>query len=264
VISRAIVTSGVTVQQGRRHGWNRPRSHPAIIEYLFDNCQARENADAVYTWVMRVPQLPESLLWDHNAHYHRWLLRQLPVTGVLASRLAQRADRVDAVDQSAVMIERARTSWPRAARVRWLHGDLLDPDLPLAPDGYDVVTALSSLHHLPLNPGLARLASLVRPGGVLLVVGLYRIDAPADYAFEAISLPANGVMGAILALRSRAGKPHDLGMPVRDAQATLADIRAAARELTPGARIRRRVFWRYSLVWHRPLGQQGAEAGLVL
>jgi hypothetical protein len=41
-------------------------------------------------------------------------------------------------------------------------------------------------------------------------------------------------------------------MPVCGAQETLADIRAAARELTPGARIRRRVYWRYTLLWCRP------------
>jgi SAM-dependent methyltransferase len=212
---------------------------------------------------MRIPQLPAYLSWDHNAHYHRWLLRQLPNaparaldagcgTGALASRIAERAERVDAVDLSAAMIERARALRPHAATVRWLSGDLLDPDLPLAPEGYDAVTAMSSLHHLPLNAGLARLTSLVRPGGVLIVVGLYRIATPVDYAFEAIRQPANAVMGMVLALRGRAGKPHDTGMPVRDAQATLADIRATARELAPGARIRRRVFWRYTLVWHRP------------
>jgi len=27
---------------------------------------------------MWLTQLPERLWWDHNAHYHHWLLRQLP------------------------------------------------------------------------------------------------------------------------------------------------------------------------------------------
>jgi SAM-dependent methyltransferase len=211
---------------------------------------------------MRIPQLPAELQWDHNAHYHRWLLRQLPEqasrmldagcgAGALASSLAERADRVDAVDRSAAITEQARSRLSGAANVRWLTGDLLDPDLPLAPEGYDAVIALSSLHHMPLKAGLTRLAALVRPGGTLVVVGLYRIAGPADYAFEAIRLPANGAVGAFLALRGRAGKPHAAGMPMMEAQETLPDIRAAARDLVPGARIRRRVFWRYSLVWRR-------------
>ncbi|HEY1641037.1 MAG TPA: class I SAM-dependent methyltransferase [Streptosporangiaceae bacterium] len=212
---------------------------------------------------LRIPQLPASLLWDHNAHYHRWLLRQLPAApdqvldagcgaGQLTASLAQRARRVDAVDAAPAMIERARTLWPGAAAVRWIGGDLLDPDLPLAAGGYDAVTAVSSLHHLPLRPGLRRLASLVRPGGVLAVVGLYRLATPADFAFEAVRPPANAVAGAVLALRGRAGKPHETGMPVRDAADSLPDIRAAARDLTPGAQVRARLFWRYTLLWRRP------------
>jgi SAM-dependent methyltransferase len=221
---------------------------------------------------MWIPQLPATLHWDHNEHYHRWLLRQLPDSpgrvldvgcgaGLLASRMAGRAGQVDGVDRSAAMIEQARFRYPPGARLHWIAGDLLDPRLPLAPGGYDAVTALSSLHHLPLRAGLARLASLVRPGGVLAVVGLYRDATVADYAFEPVSVAANWAMGAALRLRrheapSRAvlaeAAPNHEHMPVLDAQDTLPDIRAAARELTPGAQIRRCAFWRYSLAWHRP------------
>jgi hypothetical protein len=65
-------------------------------------------------------------------------------------------------------------------------------------------------------------------------------------------------MGAVLALRGRAGKPHEAGMPIRDAQDTLADIRAAARELTPGAQLRIGLFWRYTLLWQRPASPAAA------
>jgi len=40
--------------------------------------------------------------------------------------------------------------------------DLLDPALPLEHEGYDAVTAVSSLHPMPLQPALGRLAGLVR------------------------------------------------------------------------------------------------------
>jgi SAM-dependent methyltransferase len=221
-------------------------------------------------WPMWVPQLPASLHWDHNAHYHRWLLRQLPRSpaqvldvgcgqGLLARELAARTGHVDGIDRSAAMIAQAQSRYPPDGRLRWITGDVLDPGLPLVPGGYDAVTALSSLHHLPLPAGLARLASLVRPGGVLAVVGLYQPSTVADYALEPVTVTANWAVGAALALRRRgrldpAGEslPDHEHMPVLDARDTLPEIRAAARELTPGARIRRRVFWRYTLAWHRP------------
>jgi hypothetical protein len=115
---------------------------------------------------------------------------------------------------------------------------------------------------LPPRPGLARLAGLLRPGGVLVVVGLYRNASPAEYAFEAVRLPASAVVGAVvgavLAARGRAGKPHDAGRPARPAETSWTEITAAARELVPGARLRRRFFWRYSLLWHWPVPSQKA------
>jgi hypothetical protein len=41
-------------------------------------------------------------------------------------------------------------------------------------------------------------------------------------------------------------------MPVRDATTTLAEIAAAARGPLPGAVIRRRLFFRYTLRWDKP------------
>jgi 2-polyprenyl-3-methyl-5-hydroxy-6-metoxy-1,4-benzoquinol methylase len=67
--------------------------------------------------------LATMLDWDHNAYYHRLLLRQLPQkcarvldvgcgAGSFATRLAQRANQVDAIDRSAAMIELAKTRTP--------------------------------------------------------------------------------------------------------------------------------------------------------
>lgn len=199
-------------------------------------------------------QLPERLRWDHNAWYRRWLLRQLPSRagsaldvgcglGDLARSL--RADEVTAIDASARMIERASAT---SERVRWIHGDVLTYDL----GRYDVVTAEASLHHLPLREGLTRLAELTQPGGLLIVVGLYMTATRADRAMELVTLPANAIVGLAKAVSGTGGKPHDAEMPVVMTAPTLPEIRAAAAEIVPGARIRRHLFWRYSLVWRAP------------
>jgi trans-aconitate methyltransferase len=199
-------------------------------------------------------QLPEKLRWNHNEWYRRWLLRQLPSRvgsaldvgcglGDLARSLP--ADEVTAIDASARMIERASAT---TDRVRWIHGDVLTRDL----GQYDLVTAEASLHHLPLREGLSRLAGLVRPGGLLIVIGLYMTSTRADRAMELVTLPANAAVGLAKAIKGTGGKPHDAEMPVVMTAPTLPEIRAAAAEIVPGARIRRHVFWRYSLVWRAP------------
>lgn len=208
---------------------------------------------------MWIPRLPRALWWSHNAHYHRWLLRHLPLTfgsaldvgsgkGDLARALAQRADHVDGVDASHSMIARAGAE---PSTVNWIAGDILDETLPLRPNGYDVVTAVSSLHHMPLKPGLSRLAELVRPGGLLAVVGLYRSATPADYATDAVAAPANALVGAVLAAQGRAGTFTEAGMPMLDPAETLDEIRKAAADIMPGALTTRRLFFRYSILWRK-------------
>ena len=199
-------------------------------------------------------QLPEKLRWNHNEWYRRWLLRQLPSRvesaldvgcglGDLARSL--KADRVTAIDASARMIERASAT---SDRITWIHGDVPTHDL----GRHDLVTAEASLHHLPLREGLTRLAELTKPGGTLIIIGLYLTATPADMAMELVTLPANAVVGLAKAINGTGGKPHDTEMPMVMTAPTLPEIRAAAAEIVPGARIRRHLFWRYSQVWRAP------------
>ena len=62
----------------------------------------------------------------------------------------------------------------RSTEPEWLESDLLDPAVPLRDAGYDAMTAVSSLHHMPLQAALARLTGLLCPGGVLVVACHYR------------------------------------------------------------------------------------------
>lgn len=174
--------------------------------------------------------------WSHNDHYLPWVLRQVPPgarraldvgcgTGTLLRALARVVPHADGID--------------RDARVAGL--------MDLAPEpAYDVVTAVAVVHHLPLVPALERLRALVRPGGRLVVVGCYRASTPADHAIGLLAVPANLLVGL---LRSAGPAPTGMSAPVAPAAESLPDIRAAARSVLPGARIRRRLFWRYTLVW---------------
>jgi SAM-dependent methyltransferase len=183
--------------------------------------------------------------WSHNDHYVPWVLRHLPPhaqdaldvgcgTGTLLAALAGRLPHVEGIDRDPAM----------AARSGARRADLFD--LRAAP-AYDVVTAVAVLHHLPLEPALTRLRSLLRPGGRLLVVGCYRQATAADRATDLVAVPANLAIGLLRRRRAEAAKIA-MSAPTAPARETLPEIRAAA----PTAVVRRRLFWRYTLLEDAP------------
>ena len=56
--------------------------------------------------------------------------------------------------------------------VDYVHGNVLTHPFPHG--SFDLVASIATLHHLDMAAGLQRLGELVRPGGVLVVVGLAR------------------------------------------------------------------------------------------
>jgi trans-aconitate methyltransferase len=208
-----------------------------------------------------------ALDWDHNAYYHRLLLRHLPRpcsrvldvgcgAGSLATELAKRAERVDALDRSPAMIEEARRVAP--PNVTCILADLLQQPLPDA--GYDALVSISALHHMSLPEVLPRLAGALRPGGVLAVAALPRRDLPRELAVELTAGIGHRLLGAAFAILRAldrghwyAKEPTHAIMPVvLDPSLTTRQVRQQASALLPGAHVRRLLFWRYFLLWRKP------------
>jgi len=201
--------------------------------------------------------------FDHNDHYHRLLLRQLPPgcrtaldvgcgTGRFARRLARRGIEVDAVDRSAEVLGAAHAApAPPAGRVRYLLADVTRMALPAG--RYDCVACLASLHHLPFAT-LAALREALAPGGVLLVLGCYRQRTAADHAVALAAAPLNlaARLAVAAAERARGETPGPPRPPVRPAAMPLRQVREEAARLLPGCTVRRLLLWRYLLVFRRP------------
>ncbi|MFD0070961.1 class I SAM-dependent methyltransferase [Streptomyces sp. NPDC127166] len=197
--------------------------------------------------------------WDHNAHYHRWIMRQLPRglrsaldvgcgTGDLARLLATRAGAVDGIDCDEAIVARARELTPPDAPVTYSATDALSE--PPAPS-YDVITCVAALHHLPFTAALTHFRRHLAPGGTLVVVGLWSARTPADHLLGAAAIPLNAATGWLKNRGRTACPPASMTAPVRPATMSFAEIVHETRRVLPGARLRRRLFWRYTLVWHQ-------------
>jgi SAM-dependent methyltransferase len=205
--------------------------------------------------------------WDHNEHFHGWILRNLPVrrqtavdvgcgAGVLAGKLAPHFARVIGIDADEGMAAAASTRLASEPQVSIMRCRFDAFAAAAGETEADLITMVAVLHHLDLADTLSRIPHLLAPGGRLLVVGLAKVDSPADAVVDLVSSAANPVMGLIKHPRpARSGDEAAAGqpvMPLRDPSTTVAEIGAAASAHLPGTTIRRRLFFRYSLRWDKP------------
>jgi SAM-dependent methyltransferase len=209
--------------------------------------------------------------WTQNNHYHDFLLRHVPQdcthaleigcgTGAFSRRLAQRAQRVTAIDLSSEMIRVARSRSDQLSNLDFEVADLMSRDFPAA--HFDCIATIATLHHLPLRPALMKLIDTLRPGGVLLVLDLFEtennllklngvrgamLNAFAAGVSVSLRLIHNGRLKPPRAVRA-AWKEHGK----TDSYATLDQIRTLTAEIAPGAKVTRHLLWRYSLIWQKP------------
>jgi SAM-dependent methyltransferase len=204
--------------------------------------------------------------WSHNDAYHRWLLRQLPRrmsrtvdlgcgTGNLVRAIAARAAVAEGIDADQRVIAVARQSSAGSPGARFGTGDFME----LPGDGqYDVVTALAVVHHGPLRPALIKMRSLLAPGGTIIILGCYRPVTTLDFLTGLVAAPVNMLIGFLKSGQAAAARVA-MSAPVKPPDTDLAEVRRAAAEVLPGARVRRRLFWRYSLTYTAPAGQAGVS-----
>jgi 2-polyprenyl-3-methyl-5-hydroxy-6-metoxy-1,4-benzoquinol methylase len=193
--------------------------------------------------------------WNRNIHYHGIVLKAMPSRcaraldvgcgdGLLASELARRSGDVIAIDVDAPTLARARMAH-KQPNLSFVEAEVMSH--PFDNGSFDFIASIATLHHLPLVPALERFKRLLRPGGVLALVGLYRMSTPADLAWAFVAMPVNWW----LRLTNDYEEVH---APIRDPDETLAEISRNVAKILPGAAIGRQLLFRYSLIWRKPSG----------
>lgn len=217
--------------------------------------EGSSNTEKVREDFDRLARLCEEGGWDHNAHYHAFLLAQLPLrceeaseigcgTGTFARLLAERCERVVAIDLSPRMVEVARARSGEHPNVEYAVADAGSGGFPS--ERFDCVASITTMHHMPFGPTLAKMRDALRPGGTLLLLDLYRARSITDYLAGALGFPTSKALelaktGSFADPRSpelrRAWEEHGRS----DAYPTLAEVRRVCDAKLPGAEVRRAV-----------------------
>lgn len=195
--------------------------------------------------------------WNHNLHYHPLILRAIPEDceraldvgcgdGLLARELRRMVAQVSAIDIDGPIIRAARQQ-DAGAGVEYLHGDFRT--YQFEPASFGAIVSVAALHHMDATAALDRMRLLLRPGGTLIVVGLAASRYPADLPAELAAVLAHRLY---MATRTYWEVTAPTVWPPPE---TYAGIRRIARSRLPGVRYRRRLLWRYSLIWTKPARQ---------
>jgi len=226
--------------------------------------QSRQTRESIQSDFDRIALLGDEN-WNHNAHYHSYLMTHIPRqcrhileigcgTGRFSRLLAGRAERVLAIDLSPQMIRLARKRSKLYPNIDFVTGDVMT--YQLADNQFDCVATLTTIHHLPMESMLRKIRKALKPGGLFVCLDLYQRSNFSDLLLEATAYPASLFLTLI-----KTGKPKP-PKEVREAYAehgktdtylTLPQIRQICADILPGALVSRHLFWRYSVIWKKEI-----------
>ena len=105
------------------------------------------------------------------------------------------------------------------------------------------------------------LEAALRPGGVLAAIALPRPDLRHELPAEIVAAAGHRLLGAMFLAERLLGSSRGFAkdstgsaMPVvMDPPLTTREVASQAAAVLPGVRVRRLLFWRYLLIWQKPI-----------
>lgn len=211
----------------------------------------------------RIALANEQIGWAYSERYHNILLKHLPDncrealdigcgTGGFSRYLARHSDHVLALDLSPQMIRIAREQSRDYPNIDFSVADVISWEFPA--ERFDCIVSIATLHHLPLRPMLEKMRSALRPGGILLILDLYRNAGPLGRLADLIAYPvylaqqlSNRQLKQPRAIRE-AWDHH----AQHDSYLTISEARQIYASVLPGAKVTSHLLWRYSVIYRKP------------
>jgi ubiquinone/menaquinone biosynthesis C-methylase UbiE len=201
--------------------------------------------------------------WGHNAHYHSFLLKQIPAqcetaldvgcgTGAFSRLLAERANRVVALDLSPRSIEIAQQRSKAYPNIEFQVADATRWAFPA--ETFDCVVSIATLHHLPIEEMLQKMKSTLKAQGTLAILDLYDSAQWQDVVTGLVAVPVSVWLRLVKTGRLR--QPRQLreawaAHGKTDIYPPMTEVRQICSRSLPGAEVKRHLLWRYSILWRK-------------
>ncbi len=201
----------------------------------------------------------------HNDHYLNFLSRHIPHdcenaleigcgTGEFSRLMASRAKSVLALDLSPNMIRLAEARSRSFPNIEFQCADATAWDFPA--ERFDCIASIATLHHLQMKEMLSKMKAALKPRGTLLILDLFEAEGAFDTFASMIAMPVS--MSLRLLQTGRLRPPREVREAWdehgrSDSYLTLTQVRNLCAALLPGAKVRKHLLWRYSIIWKKAL-----------
>ncbi len=185
--------------------------------------------------------------WNHNSWRYPMiaeLVADCPLVldvgcgdGTLARYIAGQGHQVIGIDRDRMVLPQDSEG------THFLLGDATG--LPFPHDSFDAVVSVAVLHQTRLDLALVEMRRVLKPGGLLVDVGIARDKGINEVLRSACDIPGHLVARP----GTTAWEPQTTRI---DPTLGWAETRDAIRLILPGAQFRRIGGWRYLATWRRP------------
>jgi 2-polyprenyl-3-methyl-5-hydroxy-6-metoxy-1,4-benzoquinol methylase len=205
----------------------------------------------------------QEYVWDHNNHYHNFLLRFVPKdykvavdtgcgNGEFARKLANKSNQVYGFDLSPITINKAIEFSKSYSNINYHVKDILD--YTFKDNSVDCFSSLAVLHHIDLNDILPKLKKALKPGGSLIFIDLYNQTKLWDYLPDFMAIPLSKFY---LKTKPQRKKTEEELLAMQehmkyDRYLSKKELIEIYDTYLPGNQFKIHLFWRYSLVWKKP------------
>ncbi len=185
--------------------------------------------------------------WNHNTRWyprigdlltgHEVVLDVGCGEGTLARYLASRGHQVIGLDRDSSVLP------PDSEGAHFILGDATG--LPFPDESFDAVVSVMVLHHTRLELALVEMRRMLKPGGLLIDLGIGRDKGLGDLLRSAADVPAQW-------WADRGKTAWEPATAKADPRLGWAETRSAIERMLPGSTSQRLPGWRYLATWTRP------------
>jgi len=112
---------------------------------------------------------------------------------------------------------------------------------------FDAIIFIASIHHMDMTAALNKAKSILKPDGMILIVGLAKPSSFLDWAVEAFRVIPCAIVSKIRRMQSS----EDNYISVSYHFPKMEEIRSVSNRLLPTSRIKYGLFYRYLLWWKK-------------